>query len=108
VKLTHLNLAGDCDEIAAIGDVEREFDISLDVSGAEGWFTVGDVFDALLLSLPDYLAKQPSSWHRFCYALCLVTGDDPLAIGRATKFIDPGLAWDDVVKGVTRLMKGKA
>lgn len=85
--LSHLGLGGDGDEITAIEDVEREFGVGIDTGNAACWRTTGDVFDALLPSLPDYVAKQPSTWPRFCHALSQVSGDDPRQIERQTILI---------------------
>ena len=89
--LSHLCLVGDGDEIDAVEDVERAFGVTIDTATAGGWRTVGDLHDALLPALPDYVAKQPGTWRRFRWALCQVSGDDPELVDRATLLIGPGL-----------------
>jgi hypothetical protein len=39
--LKYLSLGGDGDEVAAIGDVEKEFAVRIDTSGASQWLTAG-------------------------------------------------------------------
>ncbi|MGC5798308.1 hypothetical protein J4O76_14705 [Sphingomonas sp. NFX23] len=98
--LDQLGLGGDGDEIEAIEDVERDFHVKIDTTTAIEWRTVGDVYNALLLVLPDYVKAQPTTWRRFCRALCQVTGDDPEAVGRDTILI--GRPWG-VIAGIRRL-----
>jgi hypothetical protein len=86
--LAHLNLVGDGDEIAAIEAVEREFGIGIDTSDAGMWFKVGDVYAALLRSLPGG-AAQPSVWERFCSALATESDDDPAHIAESTRLLMP-------------------
>jgi hypothetical protein len=78
----------------------RDFHVKIDTSTAVEWRTVGDVYNALLLVLPDYVQAQPTTWRRFCRALCQVTGDDPEAIGRDTILIVR--PWG-VIAGIKRL-----
>ena len=87
--LAHLNLFGDGDEIAAIEAVEREFGVAIDTSDAARWLTVGDVQAALLRSLPSYVARQPSTWRRFCHALAEESDDDPARIAPSTRLLAP-------------------
>jgi len=98
--LDRLGLGGDGDEIVAIEDVERDFGVEIDTSTAIGWRTIGDVYEALMLVLPDYVRAQPTTWRRFCRALCQVTGDDPDAVGRETILI--GKPWG-VIAEIKRL-----
>jgi hypothetical protein len=51
--LDTLGLGGDGDEIAAITEVERQFDVRLDYSTAGDWRTVGRVCSA-----PTSITKQ--------------------------------------------------
>jgi hypothetical protein len=98
--LDRLGLGGDGDEIEAVEDVERDFGVKIDTSSAIHWRTVGDVYEALLLALPDYVTAQPTTWRRFCRALCQVTGDDPDAVQRETTLI--GKPWG-IIPGLKRL-----
>ena len=99
--LERLGLGGDGDEIEAIEDVERDFGVKIDTSEAVKWRTVGDVYDAFLLVLPDYVKAQPTTWRRFCRALCQVTADDPATIGRDTILI--GKPWG-LIAGIKRMI----
>jgi len=101
VMLDCLGLGGDGDDIEAIEDVERDFGVRIDTSAAIKWRTVGDVYDALLLALPEYVQAQPNTWRRFSRAICRVTGDDPEAVRRETILI--GKPWG-VIAGIKRLL----
>jgi hypothetical protein len=101
VVLERLGLGGDGDEIEAIEDIERNFDVKIDTSEAVKWRTVGDVYDALLIALPDYVKAQPTTWRRFCRALCQVTADDPDTVGRDTILI--GKPWG-LIAGIKRMI----
>jgi hypothetical protein len=72
-----LGLGGDGDEITAIADVERRFDVRLDYSDARGWMTVGDVYAALQRALPAEQAAAFDTWARFAEAISNETGVDP-------------------------------
>jgi hypothetical protein len=50
-----------------------DFGVRIDTSDAVTWRTVGDVYGALLLALPDYVKARPTTWRRFCRALCQVS-----------------------------------
>jgi hypothetical protein len=50
--LESLGLVGDGDEVDAVRDVERCFDVVLDYGHAGEWRTVGDVHAALASVLP--------------------------------------------------------
>lgn len=86
-----LGLGGDGDEIDAIRDVEQEFGVQLDYTGACEWLTVGHVFAALKESLPPERAESSDVWPRFVQAISAETGVDPsrvtvdtLLLGKAT------------------------
>jgi hypothetical protein len=87
--LEHLNLLGDGDEVDAIEEVEREFGVRIDTGDAPNWVRVGDVYASLQRALPDYLRRRPSTWPRFCWALCQVTCDDPALVDEATAMLIP-------------------
>jgi hypothetical protein len=72
------------DEVDAIGDVEREFGVQLDYSNSREWTTVGDVFAALLQSLPSEQAEATDLWPRFVIAISEETGVDPAKVTRST------------------------
>jgi len=87
--LAHLNLVGDGDELAAVASVEREFGVRIDTTDAAAWATVGNVFAALLRSIPEYDARQPSTWRRFCRALAEESEDEPGQIAESTRLLMP-------------------
>ena len=89
MTLTHLNLVGHGDEIAAVKSVEREFGVAIDTTDAAAWVTVGNVFAALLRSIPDYDVGQPSTWRRFCRALAEESDDEPGQIAESTRLLMP-------------------
>ena len=89
MTLAHLNLVGDGDEIAAVASVQREFGVTIDTTDAGAWATVGNVFAALLRSIPEYDVRQPSTWRRFCRALAAETDDEPGQIAESTRFLTP-------------------
>ena len=87
--MAHLNLVGDGDEIDAVEEIEAEFSITLDTSDAGDWWTVADLFEAVKRALPAYDANQPSTWPRFCAALCEISCDDPAEITPGMLLIMP-------------------
>ncbi|HEY3812495.1 MAG TPA: acyl carrier protein [Caulobacteraceae bacterium] len=95
--LTHLDLAGDGDEIDAIERVEEEFGVTLDKQAASSWRTAGDVYASLLRQLPEDLAQQPTTWLRFRKALCDPTADKPEDVEPETALLGPRIAWIDKI-----------
>lgn len=87
-KLETLGLWGDGDELGALRDVERRFDVKLDYVGAGSWFTVGDVYADLLKVLPQPAVQSPDTWPAFAEAIAEETGVDPLRIAPETRLID--------------------
>ena len=79
-----LGLWGDGDEVAAIRDVERRFDVQLDYSDARNWVTVGDVFTALQRALPAEEAKGAGTWLVFAEAISAETGVNPTKVSPQT------------------------
>lgn len=100
--LSHLGLGGDGDEIAAVEDVEHEFGIRMNTRGAGSWWTVGDVYDALVVDLPVEVSAHPGTWLRFCRALCLGTADQPELVAHETILICPQWSLVDQVKSFFR------
>ena len=88
-----VGLGGDGDEIEAITDVERAFGVKLDYSNAGRWSTAGDVFEALLASVPASEREQPDLWERFAIALCEITGVNPNAIEPASPLLSQSRLW---------------
>lgn len=93
-----LGLGGDGDEIDAIGEVEREFAVQLDYTNARQWVTVGDVFAALLASLPSEQSHHSDIWPRFARAISSETGVDAAKVTAETRLLgkaifDSRLAW---------------
>jgi hypothetical protein len=74
---TSLGLGGDGDEIAAIGEVERQFNVQLDYSEARHWKTVGYVYEALKRVLPSDQINSDETWPTFAQAVSKETGVDP-------------------------------
>ncbi len=90
---TNVGLSGDGDEIAAVQEIEKEFGVTLDYSGAHGWSTVGDVYDALLKQLSSAEANNPNTWVRFATAICKETGIPPSSISRDSGMIAEDGMW---------------
>jgi hypothetical protein len=86
-----VGLGGDGDEIDAIRNVEREFGVKLDTSGAGGWVTAGQVYMALCEALPPD-APVEGRWDRFAAALASESGVDPKRLTVASPLIAPGYA----------------
>jgi len=87
-----VGLGGDGDEIAAIGEVEKAFGVTLDYGSAHEWRTAGDVYAALLRELPAGAADQPDTWRRFAIAICEETGTFPSSIGPESALLaEPGI-----------------
>ena len=86
--LETLRLWGDGDELDALRNVEKRFGVKLDCSGAENWFTAGDVFADLLKALPEHVARTPDTWTAFAEAISEETGVDPLKVAPQTRLID--------------------
>jgi hypothetical protein len=94
----NVGLGGDGDEIAAIREVEEEFDVTLDYSDAHNWATVADVYAALLDQLSVEEAVQPGVWNRFSEAICRETGISPSSISLESGLIAEDGMWVHVVK----------
>jgi len=75
-----LRLWGDGDEIAAIHDVERCFEVQLDYSDAPNWVTAGNVFAALQRALPTEQTQAAGTWSKFAEAISAEAGVDPAAV----------------------------
>jgi hypothetical protein len=91
--LASLGLGGDGDEIDAIAEVERTFGVELDRSDAHAWVTAGDVYAALLRSLPGRQRGGPAVWARFAEAIASETDADPKRVRPETLLLgkgDPG------------------
>lgn len=89
--LKSLDLGGDGDDVAAIENVEDAFGVTLDISDASHWLTIGDIWASLLKELPQAAAGDPATWQRFCEAMAFETGVDPKAIALETALLGPGL-----------------
>lgn len=77
---TSVGLGGDGDEVAAVREVERTFGVKLNYDDASMWVTAGDVFSALLRSLPPGEREKPDTWDRFAKAIASETGVEPAKI----------------------------
>lgn len=82
--LESLDLVGDGDEVSAIADVERCFNVKLDYRDASQWHCVGDIHAALLVALPADQRDAPDLWPRFADAIAGETGVDPARVAPAT------------------------
>jgi hypothetical protein len=87
-----VGLGGDGDEIAAIDDVERAFEVKLDKADAVQWHTAGDVFMSLCKALPADL-QDGNLWLRFTEVLTDQTGVDPKAIERDSPLLSQSRLW---------------
>ena|SRR5579871_6484938 len=87
--LKSLGLGGDGDEVDAVEHVEKEFGVSLDTSSASSWLTVGDVYLALQKALPAHMRSDPSTWKRFCVAICHESGADSTLVNEQTRLLAP-------------------
>jgi hypothetical protein len=88
--LTSLGLSGDGDEVDAIAEVERTFGVMLDRSNSHLWLTAGDVYAALLRSLPGRQRPGPALWARFAEALASETDADPSRVKPETLLLGKG------------------
>ena len=95
----NVGLGGDGDEIAALQEVEEEFGVRLDYSGAHDWTTVGDVYAALLKQLSAQEAARPDVWDRFAKAICRETGISPSVISPESGLIAETGMWVSVIDG---------
>jgi len=95
----NLGLGGDGDEISAIQEVEDEFGVHLDYTGAHTWSTVGDVYNALLAQLSPEEAERADVWDRFSRAICRETGISPLRISLESGLIAEDRLWISVGSG---------
>jgi len=75
-----LGLWGDGDEIAAIHDVERCFEVQLDYSEADNWVTAGNIFAALQRALPTEQAQASGTWTKFTESISAESGIDPTTV----------------------------
>ena len=89
--LESLGLGGDGDEVDAIANVERCFDVRLDDRNAGAWSSVGDIHAALLAALPAAQRDAPDLWPRFAAAIAGETGVDPARVAPATLLL--GARW---------------
>jgi len=87
-----VGLGGDGDEIAAIDDVERAFEVKLDKADAAQWHTAGDVFVSLCKALPADL-RDNGLWSRFTEVLTDQTGVDPKAIEKDSPLLSQSRLW---------------
>jgi hypothetical protein len=88
--LKSLGLGGDGDEIHAIAEVERTFGVVLDRSNAHAWMTAGDVYAALLKSLPGRPRGGEALWARFAQAIASETDADPKRVRPETLLLGKG------------------
>ncbi|WP_209349256.1 hypothetical protein [Pontixanthobacter sp. CEM42] len=88
-----VGLAGDGDEIWAIEEVERAFDVKLDKEDAPNWVTAGDVFASLQKKLPDSVHLESELWDKFAVALSQETAVDPKTLSPDSPLILEGHPW---------------
>ncbi|PSJ36487.1 hypothetical protein C7I55_25785 [Sphingomonas deserti] len=94
-----VGLGGDGDEIAAIGEVEAEFGVTLDYADAHNWTTAGDVYAALRRALPPKEADKLDLWDRFADALCRETGVQPSSLTPESELLCEDGVWMHVANG---------
>ena len=94
-----VGLSDDGAKIAALTDVEQEFGIRLDYSGANEWGTVGDVYSALLAELSLEEAAKPETWDRFTKAISRVTGTPPSRVMLESGLVAEDGGWVPVADG---------
>jgi hypothetical protein len=68
-----------------------QFNVRLDNAEAPNWFTVGDVYVSLLKVLPAHEKDDPSTWSRFCAAICEETGAESTLVNEQTRLLGPSL-----------------
>ncbi len=95
-----VGLGGDGDEVDAIEDVERKFDVKLDDADATGWFTAGDVFKSLQQKVDGLELEDADQWLRFATALTQSTGVNPLEIVPESPLLAPPLNWGNAITTV--------
>ena len=88
-----VGLGGDGDEIVAINDVERAFNVKLDYADAPSWRTAGDLFASLERVLPDNERGKGDAWDRFVVALSGQTGVDPSGIKPGSPLLSESQFW---------------
>lgn len=103
-SLESLGLGGDGDEIAAIAEIERQFGVCLDYSGAGNWHTAGDVFTALRHKLPSDTRDDVEVWRKFAEAISSETGANPGKVAPSTLLLAKPLShrrfWLAVIVGL--------
>ena len=90
-----IGLWGDGDEIAAIRFAEERLKTKLDYSEAQGWFTVGDLFESFCRANPALLGSRVA-WRRLCVALCQETGVSPRLVRADTALIQRWSMWKQI------------
>ena len=88
-----VGLGGDGDEVVAIQDVERHFNVRLNYADASRWITAGDVFASLEEALSRKDAPQPDAWTRFAECLASHTGIDAARIQPSSPLLTQSRVW---------------
>lgn len=88
-----VGLGGDGDEIVAIQDVERLFNVRLDYADAPRWITAGDVFASLEKALSKKDAPEPDAWTRFAESLASHTGIDAALVQPDSPLLTESRVW---------------
>ena len=88
-----VGLGGDGDEVVAIQDVERLFNVRLDYSDAPRWITAGDVFASLEKVLSQNDAPEPDVWRRFAECLASHTGIDATLVQPGSPLLTESRIW---------------
>ena len=88
-----VGLGGDGDELFAIDDVERAFNVKLDYADAARWKTAGDLFASLQKVLPERERDGPEMWAKFATALAGQTGIDPSDIQPGSPLLSESRFW---------------
>lgn len=94
--LESIGFGGDGDQVDAFLALERHFGVSIDDAQSGEWRTAGDVFSALLQSLPEDQRERDDLWPTFATIMCEETGADASRLGHATLLL--GLPITTVVK----------
>jgi hypothetical protein len=91
--IMNVGLWGDGDEIAAMKDIEEEFNVRLDYADCSNWHTAGDVYLSLRRVLPVDETANPYVWDRFAKALAKQTGVNPNHIGSESRLLAERTIW---------------
>ena len=83
-SLESVGFGGDGDEVDALLALEHHFGVSIDNSECVQWRTAGDVFEALLLALPEKQRVRDDLWPTFAQIMCAETGVDASRLGQDT------------------------